>query len=260
MRKVLGYILTPIVLAFYMLTLCVFHPVQWVAYKFFGYSAHKKVVDVLNLCLMRCLLLSGNTVKFTNNQHLPIGRPIIFIANHQSLLDIPPLIWYLRKYHAKFVSKIELTKGVPSVSFNLKYGGAANIDRKDQRQSIMEMMKLGSRMKENKWSAVIFPEGTRSKNGRIKPFQAAGIATILKKCPEALLVPIVIRNSWSVVRYGYYPLNTFTAMSLEVLEPIEPGKTPAEEVVLAAENNIRAALGQSPAKLKAVPEKVKTEI
>lgn len=255
MKKILGYILTPVVLVFYLLALCIFHPVQWVAYKFLGYSAHKKVVDVLNLCLMRCLLLSGNTVKFINHQNLPLGRPIIFVANHQSLLDIPPLIWYLRAYHAKFISKIELTKGIPSVSFNLKYGGAANIDRKDQRQSIMEIVKLGGRMKDNKWSAVIFPEGTRSKNGRVKPFRAAGIATILKKCPEALLVPIVIRNSWSVVRYGYYPLNTFTAMSLEVLAPIEPGKISAEELVFTAENNIRAALGQAPAKLHIVAEK-----
>jgi 1-acyl-sn-glycerol-3-phosphate acyltransferase len=218
------------------------------AYKLGGYSAHKKVVDVLNLCLMRCLYLSGNTVKFTNNQHLPEGRPIIFISNHQSMFDIPPLIWYLRKYHAKFISKIELTRGIPSISFNLKYGGAANIDRKDQRQSIMEIVKLGQRMKENKWSAVIFPEGTRSKNGKVKPFRAAGIATILKKCPEALLVPIVIKNSWSVIRYGYYPLNAFTQMQVEVLTPIEPGKTPAEELVLTVENTIRAALGQPPAK------------
>jgi len=199
----------------------------------------------MNLFLLRGLYLSGNATTFTNNQNLPLGRPIIFVANHQSLFDIPPLIWYLRKYHAKFISKIELTKGIPSISFNLKYGGAANIDRKDSRQSIAEIVKLALRMKENKWSAVIFPEGTRSKDGNVKPFRAAGIATILKKCPEALLVPIVIRNSWKIVKYGgYYPLNAFTRMSLEVLEPIEPGKTPGEVLVLEAENRIRAALGQ----------------
>jgi len=196
---------------------------------------------------MSCLLFSGNTVKFINKQNLPLGRPIIFIANHQSLLDIPPLIWYLRAYHAKFISKIELTRGIPSVSFNLKYGGAANIDRNDQRQSITEILKLGMRMKENKWSAVIFPEGTRSKNGKVKPFRAAGVATILKRCPEALLVPIAIKNSWFIVKSGYYPLNTFTPMSLEILTPIEPGKKPAEELVLTAENQIRKALGQEPA-------------
>ena len=247
MKKFFGYILSPIVIAVFFLILCIFHPIQWVAYKLGGYSAHKKVVDVLNLFLMRSLYISGNTTKFTNNQTLPEGRPIIFISNHQSMFDIPPLIWYLRKYHAKFISKIELTRGIPSISFNLKYGGAANIDRKDQRQSIMEIVKLGQRMKEHKWSAVIFPEGTRSKNGKVKPFRAAGIATILKKCPEALLVPIVIKNSWAAIKYGYYPLNAFTQMQVEVLEPVEPGKTPAEELVLEIENKIRAALKQPPA-------------
>jgi len=167
------------------------------------------------------------------------------LANHQSLCDIPPLIYYLRKYHAKFISKIELTKGIPSISFNLKYGGGANIDRNDPRQSITEIVKLANRMKENKWSALIFPEGTRSKNGKVKPFQAAGVATILKKCPEALLVPIAIDNSWRMIQYGYFPLTPFVKMTWKVLEPIEPAGRPAEEVVKEAEDEIRHSLRQS---------------
>jgi 1-acyl-sn-glycerol-3-phosphate acyltransferase len=169
----------------------------------------------------------------------------MFVANHQSLFDIPPLIWYLRKYHAKFISKVELTKGIPSISFNLKYGGGANINRKDARQSITELIKFAERMKTNNWSTVIFPEGTRSKNGSVKPFQSAGIATILKKCPDALIVPIAIKNSWRMVQYGFYPLNTFTPMVWEVLEPIEPGSKPADELVFLAENKIKEKLGQT---------------
>jgi 1-acyl-sn-glycerol-3-phosphate acyltransferase len=99
-------------------------------------------------------------------------------------------------------------------------------------------------MKENKWSTVIFPEGTRSKDGKVKTFQSGGIAIILKKCPDALLVPIAINNSWKVVQYGLYPLNTFTSITLEVLEPIEPGTSSTEDLVLEAENRIRKALGQ----------------
>lgn len=242
MRKILGYILTPVIAFLYFFVLIIFQPVQWFTYKVFGYSAHKKTVDILNLCLVSVLYLGGDTVSFTNNQNLPAGRPIIFVANHQSMFDIPPLIWFLRKYHAKFISKIELTRGIPSISYNLKYGGAANIDRKDPRQSIMEIAKLGTNMKEKNWSTVIFPEGTRSKDGKMKPFQSAGIATILKKCPNALLVPVAIKNSWKAIRYGYFPLNTFTPMSVEVLEPIEPGKTPADELVKLAEERIKAVV------------------
>ena len=64
------------------------------------------------------------------------------------MYDIPPIIWFLRKHHAKFISKIELTKGIPSISYNLRNGGGANIDRKDSKQSIMEIVKLAQRMRE----------------------------------------------------------------------------------------------------------------
>jgi len=134
MRKLLGYILSPIHYIAFGLVLVIFQPIQWISYRVGGYSAHKKSVDILNWFLMSTYYLLGNTVKFINNQNLPTNRSIIFVANHQSMYDIPPLIYYLRKYHAKFVSKIELTKGIPSISYNLKVGGGANIDRKDQRQ------------------------------------------------------------------------------------------------------------------------------
>ncbi|HEY8781647.1 MAG TPA: lysophospholipid acyltransferase family protein [Mucilaginibacter sp.] len=246
MRKFFGYILSPFVIIAFFLVLLIFQPVQWVCYKFFGYAAHKWSVDTLNLCLLSTVYLAGNRVIFINKQNLPLGRPVIFLANHQSMFDIPPLIYYLHKYHAKFISKIELTKGIPSISFNLKYGGGANIDRKDSRQSVAEIVKLALRMKENKWSTVIFPEGTRSKDGKVRSFQVGGIATILKKCPEALLVPIAINNTWKITQYGYYPLNTFLRMTWEVLEPIEPNGKPMEELVKEAENRIKASLKTSP--------------
>ena len=245
MKKFLGYFLSPIAILAFILVICIFHPIQWLSYKLGGYSAHKKSVDILNLCLTSTAYILFNNITFINNQNLPIGRSIVFVANHQSLFDIPPLIWYLRKYHAKFISKVELTKGIPSISFNLKYGGGANINRKDPRQSITELIKFAGRMKDNNWSAVIFPEGTRSVNGHVKTFQSAGIATILKKCPDALIVPIAIKNSWRMIQYGLYPMNTFTPMTWEVLEPIEPGSIPADELVLIAEKRIKEKLGQA---------------
>lgn len=244
MRKLLGYILTPVFYIVFGLILIIFQPIQWFCYNVFGYKAHKRCVDILNWFLTASYYCLGNTVTFVNKQNLPTNRSIIFLANHQSTYDIPPLIYYLRKYHAKFISKIELTKGIPSISYNLKVGGGANIDRNDARQSITELVKLGTRMKDNTWSTVIFPEGTRSKDGIVKTFQAAGVGAILKKCPDALLVPIAITNSWKVVKWGVYPLNTFIAIRWEVLSPIEPEGRPANELVLLAENRIKEVLGQ----------------
>ncbi|RYU89468.1 1-acyl-sn-glycerol-3-phosphate acyltransferase [Mucilaginibacter terrigena] len=245
MKKFLGYILSPFAIFAFLLSLVIFHPIQWLCLKLGGYSAHKKSVDILNFFLLHTFYILFNRVIFINKQNLPLGRPIIFLANHQSLFDIPPMIYYLRKYHAKFISKVELTKGVPSISFNLKHGGGANINRKDPRQSITELIKFAGRMKDNKWGAVIFPEGTRSKDGRVKPFQSAGVATLLKKCPDALLVPVAITDSWKMIQYGLYPLNTFTPMKWEVLEPIEPGTAPVDELVKQAEDRIRAIVDPS---------------
>src|SRR5690606_37978679 len=194
---------------------------------------------VLNLCLLCTYSVLGNTITFINRQHLPVDRPILFVANHQSMYDIPPLIFFLRKHQGKFISKIELAKGIPSISFNLRHGGAANIDRKDPKQSIAEILKLAKNMKTKGWSAFIFPEGTRAKTGVIKPFNVGGIATILKKVPDVLVVPVAINNSWQMVRYGFFPLNTFTRMSWEVLDPIDPEGRQPEEVVAAAEAKIR---------------------
>lgn len=244
MNKFFGYIFTPVFYFFFLLSLVIFQPLQWICYKFFGYKAHKVAVDALNFFLTYCNVFLGNSTTFINKQELPVGKPIIFVANHQSMYDIPGIIWFLRKHHVKFISKIELTKGIPSISFNLKYGGGANIDRKDSKQAVVEILKLGRRMKENNWSAAIFPEGTRAKDGVVKPFQVGGVATLLKSVPDALIVPIAIENSWKMVRYGMFPLSCGERLRWTVLPPVnKAGKNP-EEITLEAEHAICSALKQ----------------
>jgi 1-acyl-sn-glycerol-3-phosphate acyltransferase len=242
MKKIIGHILSPLHHFLFFLTLVVFHPLQWLGLKLGGYKGHKFVVDVMNFFLVASYFGVLCRVTFKNEQNLPTDRPIIFIANHQSMYDIPPMIWFLRKYHAKFISKIELTKNIPSISFNLKYGGGANIDRSDKKQSLGEIMKLGQRMKDNNWSAVIFPEGTRSKDGVMKEFQVGGVATLLKKAPNALIVPVAIENSWKVVRDGLLWLNAFDNIKFTVLTPIEPAGKDVIEVVKETELAIKGVV------------------
>ncbi|MFC5285314.1 lysophospholipid acyltransferase family protein [Pedobacter alpinus] len=240
MRRFFGFILSPFHHIAFFSFLIIFQPIQWLSLKLGGYKAHKKSVDVMNFFLVGTFYVLGCTVKFTNHQNLPTNRPIIFVANHQSMYDIPPLIWFLRKYHAKFISKIELTKNIPSISFNLKYGGGANIDRSDRKQSLTEIIKLGQRMYDNNWSAVIFPEGTRSKNGMMKDFQIGGVATLLKKAPNALIVPIAIENSWKVVKKGLFWLHAFVPIKFTVLAPIEPAGKDIESVLKEAQTAVQA--------------------
>ncbi|MEH6679701.1 MAG: lysophospholipid acyltransferase family protein [Sediminicola sp.] len=223
MQKLLAYPLSILYQISFGLTLLIFHPIQWISYNLFGYSALKRSVSLLNLTLIRCTHILGTTYTFTNVYKLPTDRPLIIVANHQSLHDIPPLIWYFRKHHPKFVSKKELGKGIPSVSFNLRHGGSVLIDRKDSRQALGEIAKLGKYIEATKRSAVIFPEGTRSKTGHPKKFQVTGLKILMKHAPSAIVVPITINNSWKLLRYGKFPNGIGTHMTLQVHDPMTIG-------------------------------------
>lgn len=221
MQKLLSYILTPFFFVSFGVCLLIFHPIQWLGFKIFGYGGLKPVVSKLNFFLMRSTNILGTTYKFTNNFDLPTDRPLIIVTNHQSMYDIPPLIWYMRKHHPKFVSKKELGKGIPSVSFNLVHGGSVLIDRNDGKSALLEIGRLGTYIEEHKRSAVIFPEGTRSRDGQPKAFKPMGLKMLLKKAPSALIVPISINNSWKLIRFGQFPMGLGAKVQLDVKQPIE---------------------------------------
>ncbi|WP_159018939.1 lysophospholipid acyltransferase family protein [Algibacter sp. L3A6] len=221
MVKLISYPLTIIYAFAFLLTIVVFHPIQAFCYRVFGYQALKKSVDALQFFLMRCLNILGTRFTFDNPHDIPTDQPIIIVSNHQSMYDISPLMWYMRKHHPKFISKIELGKGIPSVSYNLRHGGSCLIDRKNPRQSLPAIMKFGEYIEETKRAAVIFPEGTRSVDGYPKPFQTKGLEILLKKIPSALVVPITINNSWKTLRYGKFPMGLGTHIKFTVHKPIK---------------------------------------
>ncbi|MEP3837298.1 MAG: lysophospholipid acyltransferase family protein [Algibacter sp.] len=221
MLKLLSYPISVIYYLFFGLTLVVFHPIQWICFNVFGKKIHQKSVYALQFSLMRCANILGTRFSFINPHNIAPNRPLIIVANHQSLHDIYPLTWYMRKRSPKFISKIELGKGIPSVSYNLRHGGAALIDRKNPRQSLPALMKFGEFIEQNNYAAVIFPEGTRSKDGTPKPFQRKGLEILFKKIPSALVVPVSINNSWKMFRYGKFPMGLGNHLTFTVHKPID---------------------------------------
>jgi 1-acyl-sn-glycerol-3-phosphate acyltransferase len=243
--KLLGYLLTPIYLIIFGLLLLVFHPIQMICRNIGGYSAHKRSVDIMNFMIIKSLFILGTEISFRGFEKVPKGRPIILISNHQSLFDIPSITWGFRDHHPKFISKIELGKGIPSVSYNLRYGGSALIDRKKPLQSVREIGKLGRYIEKNRYAASIFPEGTRTKDGKMKPFLSAGVDTLLKAAPSAVVVPLAIDGNYELLKKGLYPMAFGVKVTYTVLDPIEPGAMTVEELVLKTEDMIRTALEKS---------------
>lgn len=221
MIKLLSYPISILYFVCFGLTLLIFHPVQWICLNIFGYNAHKKSVSILNLFLLRCSNILGTRFTFNNLFNIDTNKPLIIVANHQSLLDIPPIFWYMRKHHPKFISKIELGKGIPSVSYNLKNGGSVLIDRKKPIESITKIKKFANYIETNNRAAVIFPEGTRSRNGIPKKFQAKGLLTLFEEIPSAIVVPITINNSWKTLRYGKFPMGLGAHIIFTVHQPLK---------------------------------------
>ena len=244
MKKVLDYILSSIYVVYFLLMLVIFHIVQVICFNLFGRKIHQQSVHVMNFFLLYGTYLLGAKIIFKQKAKLPTDRPMIFVANHQSMFDIIGMIWFLRKNYPIFVSKIELAKGIPGISYNLQKSGAALIDRADGKQAIVEIAKMGKFIEETKFSASIFPEGTRSRDGKMKPFAIGGVAVLMKKAPSALVVPIAIGGTGHFNPTGVFPLTSFSKMSWAILEPIEPKGKTAEEVVQLAEEAIKSYKGR----------------
>ncbi|CAM4074980.1 lysophospholipid acyltransferase family protein [Gillisia limnaea] len=240
MKKLLAYPLSIISYFFFFLCLGIFHVIQWLSLKIGGYQAHKTSVDVFNFFLMRCLNILGTRFSIDNPHDIPVDRPCIFVSNHQGIYDIPPIIWYLRKHHPKFVSKKELGKGIPGISFNLRHGGSALIDRKNPKQAVVEIVRFAEYLKKTKRSAVIFPEGTRSRTGRPKEFAKTGMQILFKKMPDALIVPLTINNSWKLFEYGHFPLGIGVHITMKVHEPIPADSDDVDSLIAKVERTITA--------------------
>ena len=186
----------------------------------------------------------GCRIRFEGFSNIPNDKPYIIVANHQSTMDIPPVVWGLRNIHPKFISKIELAKGIPSISYNLRKSKSAIIERKNGSQSIREIIRLGRYIQENNYSACIFPEGTRSKTGKMRKFQAGGIQTLLKVAPSAYILPMVIDGNYNLEKNGKFPLTLGAKLSYKILNPINPKDYKQDQLIVEVENQIRQELNQ----------------
>ena len=238
-KTILSYLLTPIYLLWFGLLLVIFHPIQVVTRWIWGYPVRKKVVDVLNFALLYGLRIMGARITYKGFEKVPTNRPIIIVANHQSTFDIPPVVVGFRKNHPKFISKKELGKWIPSISYNLRHGGSVLIDRKNPRQSVKDILLLGKHIEQNNYAACIFPEGTRTKNGKVKSFMPAGVASLVKASPSALIVPLAISGNYELMKKGYFPLTFGVQLQYTVFDAIDPKDKDITEVVLQIEEMIR---------------------
>jgi 1-acyl-sn-glycerol-3-phosphate acyltransferase len=111
----------------------------------------------------------------------------LLISNHQSLVDIPILMRAFPGLDLRFVAKRELGRGIPAVSMVLRAGRHALIGRKDGFALAGRAVRRLGRLAELGVSPVVFPEGTRSRSGKVQRFHGAAVRVLADAFPLPVL-------------------------------------------------------------------------
>jgi 1-acyl-sn-glycerol-3-phosphate acyltransferase len=142
------------------------------------------------------------------------GVTYVMVANHQSLLDI--LVLFRLFAHFKWVSKIENFR-VPFIGWNMSLNRYIKLRRGDP-QSIGEMMAACSRALDDGNSIMMFPEGTRSPDGRLRAFKHG--AFTLARASGCPLLPIVIEGTANALPKRGFVLRGRHPIAIRVLDEI----------------------------------------
>ena len=154
------------------------------------------------------------SVKITGREKLDMSKSYVFVSNHQSQLDI--LILYRLFFPVRWISKAEVFR-LPAIGWNMVFNGDVPLKRGD-KESIRQMMDRCRQLLRQNISIMIFPEGTRSKTGIMRPFKPG--AFILAKEAEKPIVPLVINNSKDALPKHSLKFHGSHRMEVKILDEI----------------------------------------
>jgi 1-acyl-sn-glycerol-3-phosphate acyltransferase len=181
-------------------------------------------------------------VVVSGREHIRRDATYVMVANHQSLLDI--LVLFRLFVHFKWVAKIELFK-IPCIGWNMSLNRYVRLRRGDPESIARMMCTCEQRMAEGS-SIMMFPEGTRSADGRLKAFKHG--AFTLAKAVGAPLLPIVVEGTADALPKRGFVLQGHHHIRVRVLPEI-PYERFADESVPDLTEQVHALfaaeLGQS---------------
>jgi len=236
LRKIFDWIFTIPFLFFFGLTLAIFEPIARVA-RLFGLRPMEITMGIMQRVLLIVFRIGGTRLEVERSAEVMPGTGYIVVSNHQSMFDVPIFGGLLFSNYPKYVSKKELGRWIPAVSFNLTHGGNAIIDRRDPVQARDAIRELGETCEKRDVAVVIFPEGTRSRDGSLRSFRIGGLKELLDAAPTLPVVPATIDGAWKLLRNKLFPVPFGTKVRVRFSEPLQriSGEDPVEVLSRARE-------------------------
>ncbi|MBC8456134.1 1-acyl-sn-glycerol-3-phosphate acyltransferase [bacterium] len=166
-----------------------------VVFSFFGDV--EKVFDFFIKIWAKLLLsAAGMRLQVHHQERLEQFDFCVFMVNHQSAMDIPIAITALKK-PIRFLAKKELFS-IPGFGLLLRKAGNIRVDRSDIESAIKSIDEAQKRLKEKKSSVIIFPEGTRTKDGNLLPLKRGGFVMAIQM--GLPIVPVVVYGAFDALK------------------------------------------------------------
>lgn len=188
------------------------------------------------------LAMCGARLVVTDAARWAPDEPRVLVSNHSSYLDIPALL-YVFPGQLRVVARRTLL-WLPFVGWYIALGGHFFVDREDPRQALALVERVGGRMRRRRVSALLFPEGTRSRDGRLGPLKSG--AFFLPLAVEAPIQPVVVLGGHRVLPKGAWLPTSPGVMEIRVGPPIATagrGGPPARKALAAEVRSALLALG-----------------
>ena len=116
----------------------------------------------------------------------------IFAPNHASSLDIPLILGFLPFWIVP-ISKIEL-KWIPFLGWAMQAAGHVFVDRRDHEKAMLSIAKIKNSLLKNPRSILIFPEGSRTNDGKVNQFKTGGLSIGIST--KISIVPVAIEGTF----------------------------------------------------------------
>ncbi len=172
--------------------------------------------------------------------------PYVVVCNHQSLADIPVISRL--PWEMKWVAKVELF-GIPFVGWLMKLAGDIPVERGDRRSGVKVLTKARGYL-QNRCSVMFFPEGTRSKDGRMIAFTDGAFRLAIKA--QVPILPLAIDGTSNALRKHDWRFGRADHIRLKVLPPISTEGMKAADTE-ALRNRARSMIAQQLADWRSAP-------
>ena len=183
----------------------------------FDFTKGKILSKIVKSWARAIFFSAGVKIQIMGLKNLDSLKNYIFAANHSSSLDIPLMLGYIPFWIVP-ISKIEL-KWVPFLGWAMQMAGHVFVDRRDHERAMVSISNIKESLLKTPRSILLFPEGSRTNDGRIKPFKSGGLSLGISTGMPIVPVAIIgtfeslgkestsFKNNLLTVRIGS-PINT----------------------------------------------------